>query len=73
MSATEPTLLDVKTFDTIGDRQKLYEQLPDGRLLPGVPVLLRLDGRTFHTFTKGLGTPFDVRFDQIADWIEENL
>lgn len=46
----------------IGDRMKLYESLTDVRLTPGLPVLARMDGRAFHTFTRGLTRPFDERF-----------
>lgn len=47
----------------IGDRMKLYEGMETERtLMPGLPVCIRLDGRAFHTFTKGLQQPYDDRF-----------
>ena len=49
-------------FDTLGDTQKAFEAIEATRtLMPGLPVLARLDGRAFHTFTKGLARPFDPR------------
>lgn len=43
----------------IGDRMKLYEGYNDQKLLPLLPILARLDGNCFHTFTRGLERPFD--------------
>ena len=49
-------------FDDLGNRMKRYEQAEAGRqLMPGLPVIARLDGHAFHTFTKGLKRPYDVR------------
>jgi tRNA(His) guanylyltransferase len=46
--------------DALGDRMKLYEGLEAGRrLLPLVPVLVRIDGRSFGTFTRDLARPFE--------------
>jgi tRNA(His) 5'-end guanylyltransferase len=46
--------------DALGDRMKLYEGLTTPhRLLPMLPVVARIDGRSFHTFTKGLQRPYD--------------
>lgn len=51
--------------DALGDRMKLYEGLAESRLMPRVPVLIRIDGKAFHTLTKGMtkgmGKPFDHR------------
>lgn len=47
----------------LGDRMKFYEkQYASPRMLPMVPVVARLDGKAFHTFTKGLDKPFDMGF-----------
>jgi len=44
----------------LGDRMKEYEkQDQTGRLMPLLPAFARLDGKAFHTFTKGLDKPFD--------------
>jgi len=52
-------------FEALGDRHKAYEARETmHRLMPGLPVLVRLDGRSFHTFTRGLERPFDTRLRQ---------
>jgi tRNA(His) guanylyltransferase len=49
--------------DPIGDRCKRFEGAEAGRrAMPGIPLLARLDGRAFHTFTRGLARPWDARF-----------
>jgi tRNA(His) guanylyltransferase len=49
--------------DALGDRMKMYEMAEAGRrLMPLVPVLARIDGRAFHSFTKGMARPFDPDF-----------
>lgn len=54
-----------KDFEALGDRQKAFEALEASRkLLPGVPVLVRLDGRSFHTFCRGLARPYDERLSR---------
>jgi len=51
------------TADALGDRMKLYESAEAGRrLMPLVPVLARIDGRAFHSFTRGMERPFDPAF-----------
>lgn len=45
-----------------GDRMKLYESLYDQQLMPLAPVCARIDGRAFHTWTRGLDKPYDDRF-----------
>jgi tRNA(His) guanylyltransferase len=47
----------------IGSRMKYnYEQAYNIRLPLRLPVIIRLDGKTFHTFTRGMQRPFDERF-----------
>ncbi len=42
------------------DKCKELEKFETGRrFLPNLPVLARIDGRSFHTWTKGLNRPFD--------------
>ena len=46
--------------DELGKRMKeYYEQIPKTKLMRRTPVAVRLDGRAFHTFTKGFQKPFD--------------
>lgn len=52
--------------DDLGDRMKGYEMAEAGRTcMPGLPIMIRLDGKAFHTFTKGLTRPFDVRLTNL--------
>lgn len=46
--------------DNLGDRMKQYEQCGIPQLMPLLPILIRVDGRAFHTFTKDLKRPFDA-------------
>ena len=46
--------------DALGLRMKeFYEQVPKTRLVRRMPVAIRIDGKAFHTFTKGFQKPFD--------------
>lgn len=46
--------------DNIGIRMKeYYENIPKTKLIRRMPVIIRLDGRSFHTFTRGFKRPFD--------------
>jgi tRNA(His) guanylyltransferase len=52
--------------DDIGDRMKKYEMEEAGRkLMPLLPVMARLDGRAFHSFTHGMARPFDERMTRL--------
>lgn len=44
--------------DELGNRIKRYEKVSQYKLLPRSPLFIRIDGRAFHTFTKGLERPF---------------
>ena len=46
--------------DDLGKRMKeFYEQISKTRLMRRTPVALRIDGKAFHTFTRGMKKPFD--------------
>ncbi len=48
--------------DEFGDRMKMYESAEAGRkLIPLLPIVARLDGRSFSNFTRGLKRPYDRR------------
>jgi tRNA(His) guanylyltransferase len=47
------------TTDTLGDRMKEYEATEAYLLPPRSYCVLRVDGRAFHTWTRGLDRPFD--------------
>ena len=48
-----------KKTDSLGDRMKGYENIQRNYLTRRVPVIIRLDGKAFHTFTRGMKKPFD--------------
>ena len=46
--------------DDLGVRMKtFYEQIPKTKLMRRCPVAIRVDGKAFHTFTRGFHKPFD--------------
>lgn len=45
----------------LGDRMKAYENRCQYQLMPGLPVVARLDGRNFSQLTASLQKPFDQR------------
>lgn len=53
--------------DSLGDRMKFYENCAgaDQRFMPLLPVVARLDGKTFSTFTKSLKKPHDERLTNL--------
>ena len=49
--------------DSLGDRMKEnYENRAKTYLVRRMPVIIRLDGKAFHTYTKGLQRPYDKVF-----------
>lgn len=46
-------------FTSIGERMKDYENISRIYLTKRSPVIIRIDGKAFHTFTKGFKRPFD--------------
>jgi tRNA(His) 5'-end guanylyltransferase len=45
--------------DSLGDRMKSYEDCYRFKLMKRSYVIIRVDGKAFHTYTKGLQRPFD--------------
>lgn len=47
-------------LDDLGDRMKVYELAEAGRrFMPLLPIMARVDGRCFSSFTNGMRRPFD--------------
>ncbi len=46
----------------LGNRMKEYEKADQKRFLKRVPIVVRLDGRKFSKFCKGMQRPFDDNF-----------
>ena len=60
-------------LDSLGDRMKRYENkfrtyLPDNSY-----VIIRIDGRHFHSYTRGLEKPFDGLLIDAMDYIMKKL
>lgn len=54
-----------KTKDSLGDRMKeYYENRAKTYLTRRTPVIIRLDGKAFHSFTKGFKRPYDEVFHE---------
>ena len=48
--------------DSLGDRMKCYENVTRNYLTRRAPVIIRVDGKAFHSFTRGFKRPFDGIF-----------
>ena len=48
--------------DNLGDRIKSYENITRNYLTPNIPVFIRVDGKSFHTFTRHFEKPYDAYF-----------
>lgn len=64
--------------DSLGDRMKEnYENRSKTYLVRRMPVIIRLDGKAFHTFTRGLKKPYDEIFhntmNQTMKYLCENI
>ena len=46
----------------LDERMKKYEYVTRHYLMTRTPVIVRIDGKAFHTFTKGMKKPFDHIF-----------
>ena len=58
----------------LGDRMKFYEKtLIPAVFSPHLPVIVRIDGCAFHTWTKGLRRPADNRLADALKWTTERL
>lgn len=64
--------------DDLGNRMKtFYEEISKIRLMRRCPVICRLDGKAFHTFTRGFKRPFDdvliKTMQETAKYLCENI
>lgn len=58
----------------IGDRIKLYEKSEtQQKFIPTLPIVIRIDGRSFSQFTKPLKRPYDEKFSRIMIEITKRL
>lgn len=64
--------------DDFGDRMKQYEGYESDRtLMRLLPVVARMDGINFHSFTKGLKRPYDERLSalmvEVSSWLLQHF
>ncbi len=62
--------------DDFGDRMKLYEMAEAGRrLMPLLPIMARIDGRSFSKFTARMDRPYDKQMSDLmidtTKWLVE--
>lgn len=55
------------SHDSLGDRMKAYEGISRVHLTSKLPVIIRLDGKAFHTYTKGLKRPYSMDLMGVMD------
>ena len=51
----------------LGIRMKGYEHVTRTKLLPRTPAIVRVDGKAFHSFTRGCTKPFDKNIGNAMD------
>lgn len=64
--------------DNLGNRMKIfYEEISKTKLMRRTPVIIRIDGKAFHTFTRGFIRPFDnvliQTMQETAKYLCENI
>lgn len=63
--------------DSLGTRMKMLESKSAYRLETKKPVIARIDGKAFHSFTKGMDRPWDIDLQQsmaaTAKYLCENI
>lgn len=52
---------------------KCYEKVSNHLLTRRTPIIVRVDGRCFHTFTRGFDKPFDHRLIKVMQMVAEDL
>lgn len=62
---------------SLGNRMKMYEGIFKQQLIPNSISIIRIDGKAFHTYTKGLNKPFDrgliYDMDETAAYLCKNI
>lgn len=55
------------TKDSLGDRMKMFEAAARTQLPRRLPVIFRIDGKAFHTYTRGCARPFDSALQAVMN------
>lgn len=59
--------------DNLGDRMKGYESAVSIFLSKKTPVIIRIDGKAFHSFTRKMDRPFDQRLIDCMSYTTQKL
>ncbi len=59
--------------DSLGNRMKGYELATRTSLPRRMPVIVRVDGKAFHSYTRKCARPFDYRFAAAMDLVAKTL
>lgn len=59
--------------DSLGDRMKGYENIWKTKLPRRMPMIIRVDGKAFHTYTKNCVKPFDINLASLMDNTAKHL
>lgn len=59
--------------DNLGDRMKSYEDISRFHLTAKLPLIIRLDGKAFHTYSKDLQKPYDMTFMSVMNDVTKHL
>ena len=51
--------------DNFGDRMKTYERLAESQLITNLPIVVRLDGKSFSKYTSRLQRPYDLKLIEL--------
>lgn len=57
----------------LGDRMKAYERRETEAFLPHLPIVVRVDGHNFSTYTEDLARPFDGRLANVMRSVTMHL
>lgn len=68
---------NITSNDSLGDRMKCYEYVTRTYLTRRTPVIVRIDGKAFHTFTRNFQRPYDqillLTMQQTMKYLCENI
>ena len=64
---------DMLSTETLSEKMKRFENEINIKLQEKKPVIIRLDGKAFHTFTRGLEKPFDKDLSDIMQYTAMKL
>lgn len=57
----------------LGDRMKEYEAVPRIKLTRRMPMIIRVDGKAFHTYTRGFDKPWDDKLVRAMNYAAQAL